>query len=582
MNFVPLRRRVVVAATLAALAGLSAGALYLRPSSAETKPAAAEPRPTPVPVATVVQSDVAMWDEFSGRLEAVERVDLRSRVAGAVQSVHFVEGALVKRDDLLVTIDPAPYAAEVERAQAQVVAAQARVTYTKSEHERAQRLWNESAIARRELDERVNAQQEADANLRAAEAALLSARLNLGYTQVRAPVSGRVGRLEITVGNLVAAGPGAPVLTTLVSVNPIYASFDADERVVLRALKDLTQGIPVEMETAGGTTHRGRLQLIDNQVNARSGTVRVRAVFDNKDGSLIPGQFAKLRMGQAKTEPALLVSERAVGTDQNKRYVMVVGEDNKAAYRPIFAGVLSVLTFLGGMIALRLLPISEYPEVVPPSIVVRANYPGANPKVIAETVATPLEEQINGVEGMLYMSSQATSDGRMTLTVTFKLGTDPDLAQQKVQNRVAQAEPRLPEEVRRLGVTTVKSAVDFTMVVHLVSPSERYDVTYLRNYALLNVKDRLARVQGVGQVLMWGGGDYAMRVWLDPRKVAERGLSANDVVRAIREQNVQAAAGVVGGSPTRDRLDLQLSINAQGRLATEEDFADIIVKSEAG
>jgi multidrug efflux system membrane fusion protein len=336
MNFVPLRRRVVVAATLAAFAGLSAGALYLRPSSAETRPSA--PQPTPVPVATVVQSDVAMWDEFSGRLEAVERVDIRSRVAGAVQAVHFMEGALVRRDDLLVTIDPAPYAAEVERAQAQVVAAQARVTYTKSEHERAQRLWNESAIARRELDERVNAQQEADANLRAAEAALLSARLNLGYTQVRAPVSGRVGRLEITVGNLVAAGPGAPVLTTLVSVNPIYASFDADEQVVLRALKDLAQGIPVEMETAGGTTTRGRLQLIDNQVNARSGTVRVRAVFDNKDGSLIPGQFAKLRMGQAKTEPAVLISERAVGTDQSKKFVMVVGEDNKAAYREVTLG----------------------------------------------------------------------------------------------------------------------------------------------------------------------------------------------------------------------------------------------------
>src|SRR5438309_3750107 len=273
MHFVPLRRRVVVAATLAALAGLSAGALYLRPSSAETKPAAAEPRPTPVPVATVVQSDVAMWDEFSGRLEAVERVDLRSRVAGAVQSVHFVEGALVKRDDLLVTIDPAPYAAEVERAQAQVVAAQARVTYTKSEHERAQRLWNESAIAQRELDERVNARQEADANLRAAEAALQSARLNLGYTQVRAPVSGRVGKLEITVGNLVAAGPGAPVLTTLVSVNPIYASFDADEQIVGRALRELpgvgdrtpVARIPVEVGTidSEGTPIHGRLQPVD-------------------------------------------------------------------------------------------------------------------------------------------------------------------------------------------------------------------------------------------------------------------------------------------------------------------------------
>jgi multidrug efflux pump len=185
---------------------------------------------------------------------------------------------------------------------------------------------------------------------------------------------------------------------------------------------------------------------------------------------------------------------------------------------------------------------------------------------------------------MLYMSSQATTDGLMTLTVTFRIGTNPDLAQQLVQNRVQQAEPRLPEEVRRLGVTTVKSAVDLTMVVHLVSPGERYDMTYLRNYGLLNVKDRLARIEGVGQVLMWGSGDYAMRVWLDPSKVAEHNLSANDVVQAIRGQNVQAAAGIVGASPQSDKLadktDLQLSINAQGRLVSEAEFGDIIVKTE--
>src|SRR5881397_1210277 len=248
--------------------------------------------------------------------------------------------------------------------------------------------------------------------------------------------------------------------------------------------------------------------------------------------------------------------------------------------RPIFAAVLSILILVAGVLALSKLPVSEYPDVVPPSVLVRATYPGANPKVIAETVATPLEEQINGVEGMLYMASQATTDGRMTLTVTFKLGTDPDLAQQKIQNRVAQAEPRLPEEVRRLGVTTVKSAVDLTMVVHLLSPNERYDMTYLRNYAVLNVKDRLARVQGVGQVLLFGSGDYSMRVWLDPQKVAQRGLSAGDVVRAIREQNVQAAAGVVGASPGLPGVDMQLSINAQGRLQSEEEFGDIIVKTE--
>ena len=249
--------------------------------------------------------------------------------------------------------------------------------------------------------------------------------------------------------------------------------------------------------------------------------------------------------------------------------------------RPIFAGVLSLLILISGLIAMRSLPIAEYPEVVPPTIVVRAQYPGANPKVIAETVATPLEESINGVENMLYMGSQATTDGNMALTVTFKLGTDPDKAQQQVQNRVAQAEARLPEEVRRLGLTTVKGATDLTMVVHLVSPNERYDMTYLRNYALLNVKDRLARVEGVGQVLLFGSGDYSMRVWLDPRKVAERGLSASDVVRAIREQNVQAAAGIVGASPSGANVDLQLSINAQGRLQNEEEFGDIIVKTEA-
>ena len=249
--------------------------------------------------------------------------------------------------------------------------------------------------------------------------------------------------------------------------------------------------------------------------------------------------------------------------------------------RPIFAGVLSVLIFLAGLLALRVMPISEYPEVAPPSVVVRAQYPGANPKVIAETVATPIEEAINGVEGMLYMSSQATTDGLMTLTVTFRLGTDVDKAQQLVQNRVSQAEPRLPEEVRRLGVTTVKSAPDLTMVVHLLSPNDRYDMTYLRNYAVLNVKDRLARIDGVGQVLLFGSGDYSMRVWLDPQKVAELGLSASDVVNEIRAQNVQAAAGVVGASPGLPNLDLQLSVNARGRLQTEEEFGDIVIKSGA-
>ena len=250
--------------------------------------------------------------------------------------------------------------------------------------------------------------------------------------------------------------------------------------------------------------------------------------------------------------------------------------------RPIFAAVLSIVMFLAGGIAMFGLPISEYPEVVPPSIVVRAVYPGANPRVLSAAVATPLEEQINGVENMLYLSSQSTADGVLTLTVTFRIGTDVDLAQIQVQNRVSQALPRLPEEVRQLGVTTVKSSPDLTMVVHLVSPDQRYDVVYLRNYALLQVKDVLARIPGMGQVLIFGGGDYAMRIWLDPQKVSARGLSAGDVVRAIREQNVQVAAGIVGAPPMPEPVAYQLTVSAQGRLVDEQEFGDIIIKTGPG
>ena len=249
--------------------------------------------------------------------------------------------------------------------------------------------------------------------------------------------------------------------------------------------------------------------------------------------------------------------------------------------RPILASVLSIVIFLAGLIATTVLPISEYPGVVPPSIVVRAVYPGANPRAIAEAVSTPLEEQINGIENMLYMSSQTTADGVMTLTVTFKIGTDPDLAQVQVQNRVSQALPRLPEEVRQVGVTTVKSSPDLTMVVHIASPDNSYDITYLRNYATLQVKDVLARIEGVGQVQIFGAGDYAMRVWLDPQKVAARGLSAGQVVAAIREQNLQVAAGVVGAPPMPGGVDYQLSVNARGRLVDEREFGEIIVRSGA-
>src|SRR6266513_192480 len=247
--------------------------------------------------------------------------------------------------------------------------------------------------------------------------------------------------------------------------------------------------------------------------------------------------------------------------------------------RPIFAGVLSAIIFLVGFLAMRRLPISEYPEVVPPTVVVRATYPGANPKTIAETVASPLEQAINGVEDSLYMFSQATPDGVMTLTVTFKLGTDVDKAQVQVQNRVSQSLPKLPEKVRRLGVTTTKQSPDLTLVVHLFSPNNRYDEVYVRNYATLQVKDVLARIPGAGDVEIFGSGDYAMRVWLNPDKIAAQNLTASDVVNAVREQNVQVAAGAIGQPPVSRPVNFELQVNAKGRLISTEEFGQIIVKT---
>jgi hydrophobe/amphiphile efflux-1 (HAE1) family protein len=250
--------------------------------------------------------------------------------------------------------------------------------------------------------------------------------------------------------------------------------------------------------------------------------------------------------------------------------------------RPILAAVLSILIFVAGLLAIPNLPISEYPPVSPPTIQVTAFYPGANPKTIAETVAAPLEEAITGVDKMIYMKSAAASDGTLVLTVTFELDADVDLAAIQVQNRVAQAQPRLPEAVRQLGVTTEKASPNITLVVHITSPQGTYDGLYLSNYATLNVRDELARLPGVGQAQVFGGGNYAMRVWIDPERAAERSLTATDIVAAIREQNVQVSAGAIGAPPQRSSRGVQYSIDAKGRLETPAQFEQIVLKTEAG
>ncbi|MGG6897385.1 MULTISPECIES: efflux RND transporter periplasmic adaptor subunit [Rhizobium] len=305
----------------------------------------------PVTVAAVEPRDITSWQEFSGRLEAIDRVEVRPRVAGAIQSVHFREGALIKQGDLLVTIDPAPYEATVAQAQAQVSAAKAKLDLTKVEVGRGQKLFDNKTISQSDMDARTSNYAEAEANLKAAQAALQTAQLNLDYTQVRAPIAGRVGKIAVTVGNLVAAGSSSPALTTLVSVDPIYASFNANEQTVTQALAELpatggavppVEQIPVQIGTSSdsGTPIKGKLQLIDNEVDAASGTVSVRAVFDNPGGRLIPGQFVRVRMGQPKAENRIVIDDRAVGTDQDKKFVFVVDGENKVNYRQVQLGSL--------------------------------------------------------------------------------------------------------------------------------------------------------------------------------------------------------------------------------------------------
>ncbi|ROQ24144.1 efflux RND transporter periplasmic adaptor subunit [Gallaecimonas pentaromativorans] len=347
----PVRNTWLLAA---ALVTASAGLSLMMPweSSQASEPAAAPaaaPAAVSVSVAKVEASHFTNWAEFSGHLDAINRVEVRPRVSGMLLSRHFTEGALVNKGDLLLTLDPAPFAAEVARAKADVAAAKARQAQAHNDYDRAQGLWKTKVIAKNDLDQRQNAALESDAELEAAKAQLQTAELNLSYTQVKAPIAGRIGKLTVTEGNLVAAGPSAQALTSIVSVDPIYASFDADEQTVMRALSGISAAdratsqygaVAVELGTAAtdNTPILGKLQWVDNQIDPGSGTIRLRAQFSNAGATLIPGQFVRLRLGQAQRTDGLLITERALGTDQDKKYVLVVGTDNKVQYREVQLG----------------------------------------------------------------------------------------------------------------------------------------------------------------------------------------------------------------------------------------------------
>jgi membrane fusion protein, multidrug efflux system len=335
------RKRIAIAAlAVIAIAGLGTlGVLRLD----EHPAVAAEAPPAPeVDVAAVVQRNVTDWQSYSGRLAAIEKVEIRPQVSGTIVSVNFRDGALVKKGDTLFIIDPRPYQAAVDQAAAQVAAAQARTGYAQSDWERAQRLIGDNAIAKRDYDEKQNAAREASANLKAAQAALEAAQINLGYTRIDAPVAGRVSRAEITVGNVVSAGASAAPLTTLVSVSPIYAEFDADEQTYLDYISRMKDGskVPVQLGLANetGYSREGTIESVDNRLDTSSGTIRVRARFDNADGALVPGLYARIKVSGSAPHPALLVDDAAIATDQDKKFVYVLDKENRVTYRTVQIG----------------------------------------------------------------------------------------------------------------------------------------------------------------------------------------------------------------------------------------------------
>lgn len=340
----PMNRRVVLAAALAGLL-LTGGGIAAYSARADVPAAPAAAQAAQVDTAEVIHRAITDWQDFSGRLEAVDRVEIRPQVSGILTQVHFRDGAAVRKGDVLFTIDPRPFAAEVARAEAQLAATEARVAYTASDLARSERLIADNAVSRRDLEEKQNAARDATAGVQAARAALRIARLNLDYTTIKAPIDGRMSRAEVTIGNLVST-TGGPALTTLVSSDRIYAAFDVDEQTFLKSVNPARTAkgtsLPVHLGLADndGYSTQGRIHSVDNRLDTTSGTIRVRAIFDNPDGRLVPGLYARIRLGSDTPREAVLIDDRAVGTDQDKRFVLVVGDGNRAAYREVRLGKL--------------------------------------------------------------------------------------------------------------------------------------------------------------------------------------------------------------------------------------------------
>jgi RND family efflux transporter MFP subunit len=545
-------------------------------------------------------------EDFTGRTDAVTHVDIRCRVTGYLTRVLFEDGSEVKQGDVLFEIDPRPYLAELNRAEAAVKLAEARIRLLEATQKRMEELVPKGAASREDLERTIAERHEAVAALTVAKVTREAAQLNVDFTRVTAPTTGRIGRRLIDTGNLVKADD--TLLATIVSRDPIYVYFDIDERTILRLRKLLGERkgadakLPVEIGLASenGHPHRGVLDFIDNRVNPETGTLRLRALLSNKDGLLLPGMFARVRLLLGEPYKALLVPAQAVMTDGTERFVFVVTDKDVIEKRKVVVGEErdKLRIVREGLRPDDRVVVGHQTEVRPgmkvepqegdakpdepdrpaaaprelgrpgPVILVHATYPGANAQVLVDTVAAPIEQQVNGAEGLLALRSRCTNDGHYLLAATFRRGADPTLCQVLVQNRVALAGPTLPNPVNDSGITVRNQAPAVVLLAALLSPDGSRENLYLSNYANIEIKDELERVPGVGRVTLVGHSDYAMRIQIDPDKLAAYDLSAAEVARAIEKENSK-------GSDTAP-------LDGKARLAGVEKLSSLVVKTAGG
>ena len=596
-------------------------------------------------------------------------VEVRSRVSGYLAEIRFTDGQMVKKDDLLFIIDHRPFQIALEQMRANLAQARANLAFAEADLARGQELVHNKTITEQTYDQRKQAKAVAEASVAAQEAMVHQAELDLNqYSELRAPIDGRIGDRRVSVGNLVTGGNGSntTLLATIVSVDPIRFEFTFDEASYLRYQR--FAGRNGQMAATTGP-FRWRSSSSTSRISSTSArwisstmlSTALRVRFAAAPCSPIPTACSRRACSAASALPgsppytALLIPDAAIGTEQSRKYVLVVddggvvrqkyvmlgqldgglrvikdgsgpfrprdrqGADARASRResgggrtrgtptsavrkarrskskadrtesgmrishffidrPIFAAVISIIFVILGAVSFARLPIAQYPEIAPPLISVTGQYPGASAEVVASTVVTPIEQQINGVENMIYMASNSTADGRFSIAVSFELGTNLDIAQVQVQNRVAIATPRLPSDVRNIGVVVQKSSPDLMMVVHLYSPDKSRNALFISNYATLEVTDAVTRVDGVGSITVFGARDYSMRVWLDPDRLQSLGLTATDVTNALQGQNIQVASGILDQPPVAKPGAFQIAVQTLGRLADPEEFASIVVK----